>query len=146
MSRQMSSEWLYRDLSLFSIMAYDKVTGCICVKSLQWCLTVRGYGLKPARLLCPWDSPGKTLEWVAVLSSRETSQPRDQTCLSWIDSWVVYHQRHLGSSTVGLLWYNYNIVREIIICFKKYYTFLHCYCAYFCVLLIYFSLSFCQAY
>jgi len=28
-------------------------------KLLQSCLTVWPYGLQPARLLCPWDSPGK---------------------------------------------------------------------------------------
>ena len=28
-------------------------------KSLQSCLTLWPHGLKPARLLCPWDSPGK---------------------------------------------------------------------------------------
>ena len=28
-------------------------------KSLQHCLTLRCHGLWPARLLCPWDSPGK---------------------------------------------------------------------------------------
>ena len=32
------------------------------------------------RLLCPWDSPGK---WVAMPSSRGSSQPRDQTHISY---------------------------------------------------------------
>ena len=31
----------------------------VCTKSLQPRLTLRLYGLKPTRLLCPWDSPGK---------------------------------------------------------------------------------------
>ena len=31
---------------------------CIREKSLQFCLTLRPHGLKPARLLCPCDSPG----------------------------------------------------------------------------------------
>ena len=30
-----------------------------CAVSLQSCLTLQRYGLQPARLLCPWDSPGK---------------------------------------------------------------------------------------
>ena len=30
-------------------------------------------GLLPTRLLCPWDSPGKNTEWVAILSSRGSS-------------------------------------------------------------------------
>ena len=29
-------------------------------KSLQSCQTLRPFGLQPTRLLCPWDSPGKT--------------------------------------------------------------------------------------
>ena len=28
-------------------------------KSLQLCRTLQHHGLQPARLLCPWDSPGK---------------------------------------------------------------------------------------
>ena len=32
---------------------------CVCAKSLQLCLTLWPYGLWPARLLCPWGSPGK---------------------------------------------------------------------------------------
>ena len=31
----------------------------MCTRSLQSCLTVRPCELQPARLLCPWDSPGK---------------------------------------------------------------------------------------
>ena len=43
------------------------------------------YELQPARLLCPWDSPGKrTLEWVAISFSRGSSPPRDQTQVSCI--------------------------------------------------------------
>ena len=32
---------------------------CMCVKLLQSCPALGPYGLKPSRLLCPWDSPGK---------------------------------------------------------------------------------------
>ena len=32
--------------------------------------------------LCPWDFPGKTLEWAAMPSSRGSSWPRDHTCSS----------------------------------------------------------------
>ena len=52
----------------------------------QLCLTLcNPYGLKPARLLCPWDFPGKEiLEWVAFSYCKGSSQPRDQTCVSRI--------------------------------------------------------------
>ena len=39
--------------------------------------------LQPARLLCPWISPGKNqLDWVTIPFSRGSSQPRDQTPVS----------------------------------------------------------------
>ena len=31
----------------------------MCVKSYQSCLTLRPHGPQLARILCPWDSPGK---------------------------------------------------------------------------------------
>ena len=33
---------------------------CGCAMSLQSCLTLCDHGLQPTRLLCPWDSPGKS--------------------------------------------------------------------------------------
>ena len=39
-----------------------------------------GLGDGDPRLLCPWDSPARILEWVAMPSSRGLSQPRDRTC------------------------------------------------------------------
>ena len=42
------------------------------------------HGLQPARILCPQNSPGQKLKWVAVPFSRESSQPRDQTQISHI--------------------------------------------------------------
>ena len=40
--------------------------------------------LKPTGLLCPWDSPGKNMEWVAMPSSSRSSQSRDQTHVSCV--------------------------------------------------------------
>ena len=37
---------------------------------------------QPSRLLCPWDFPGKILEWAAMPSSRGSSRPKNRTCLS----------------------------------------------------------------
>ena len=36
-----------------------KVKQKVKVQVAQSCPTLRPYGLKPARRLCPWDSPGK---------------------------------------------------------------------------------------
>jgi len=41
------------------------------------------HGLQPARLLCSWNFPGKTLEWI---------QPRDWiSCISCIGRQILYH-------------------------------------------------------
>ena len=46
------------------------------VKSLQSCPTLlQSHGLHPARLHCPWDSPGNILKWVAMPSSRGFPDP-----------------------------------------------------------------------
>ena len=42
----------------------------------------------PARLLSPWDSPGK--KWVAISFSGGSSQPRNQTLVSCIGRWIPY--------------------------------------------------------
>ena len=42
------------------------------------------HGLHPARLLCPWNSPGKNTGVGAVPFSRESYQPRDQIQVSHI--------------------------------------------------------------
>ena len=39
------------------------------------------YGVQPARLLCPWASPGKNTGVVAMPSSRGSSRPRDRMSL-----------------------------------------------------------------
>ena len=42
----------------------------------------------------------RILKWVVMPSSRGSSQPKDQTCfsyVSWISRWVLYHESHLGS-------------------------------------------------
>ena len=42
------------------------------------------YGLQPARLLCPWDSPGKNTGVGCHPLLQESSQPRDQSLVSCI--------------------------------------------------------------
>ena len=39
---------------------------------------------EPARLFCPWNSPGKNTEWVAIPFSRRSSWSREQTQVSCI--------------------------------------------------------------
>ena len=57
--------------------------------------SVRPYGLQPAGLLCPWDSPGENSEVVVVPSFQGSSRPRDQTlqislASVFIGRWVLY--------------------------------------------------------
>ena len=48
-------------LTFYFVLEYSQlfhgITSCIHAQSLQSCPTVRPYGLSPARLFCPWDSP-----------------------------------------------------------------------------------------
>ena len=57
------------------------VKACVlcCAKLLQSCPTLWPHRLQPTGLLCPWDSLGRILEWVAMSSFRGSSQPRDPT-------------------------------------------------------------------
>ena len=41
--------------------------------------SVLSHRLEPTRLLCPWDLQARILKWVAMSSSKGSSQPRDQT-------------------------------------------------------------------
>ena len=54
--------------------------------------SLQPYRLGLPRLLLPWEA--RTLEWVAMPSSRGSSQPRGRTCVSCISCggrWVLYH-------------------------------------------------------
>ena len=59
----------------------------VCLCPQLCCLFVTPMDCQPT-LPCPWDFPGKRerlpLEWVALSSSRGSSQPRDQTCVSCV--------------------------------------------------------------
>ena len=57
----------------------DKLTWVLCVL-IQVCVShsvvpnsLQPHQLQPARLLYPWDSPGKDTEWVAISISRRSS-------------------------------------------------------------------------
>ena len=54
---------------------------CLCVCSVtKLCPnSVQPHGLKPARLLCPWISQARLLEWAAISFSTGSSWCRDQT-------------------------------------------------------------------
>ena len=73
-------------------------------KSLQLCLTL----CDPVDHSPPGSSvhgilQARILEWVAMPSPRGSSQPRDQTHISYVSCigrGVLYHQHHLGSPAI----------------------------------------------
>ena len=70
-------------------------------KSLQSCLTLRPHRWQPSRLLCPWDSPGKStgvgchfpLQCMKVKSESEVAQSyltlSDPTSSPWQLEWKI---------------------------------------------------------
>ena len=42
-------------------------------------------------LLCPWDFPSKNTKCIAIFFSRASSQPREQTCISFIGRQTLDH-------------------------------------------------------
>ena len=67
-----------------SMCVYTHTHICCCIVASVTSDSLQSYGLQPTRLLCPWNSPGKNLEWVVMLSSRGSSQLRDWTWVSCI--------------------------------------------------------------
>ena len=57
-----------------------------------------------SRLLCPWILQARTLEWVAMSSSRGSSQTRDRTCISCISCIGRQILYQLGHQRSPLLW------------------------------------------
>ena len=45
----------------------------------------------------------RIMEWVAISYYRGSSQPRDQTLVSYIGRWVLYQLSHWGSSKIRFL-------------------------------------------
>ena len=80
------TERLTLSLSLYSCHSVTIMCACVFCRSLMsHCL--QPHALYSTRLLCPWDSPGEKLEWIAILSSRGSSQP----CGSDIGKRILYH-------------------------------------------------------
>ena len=75
---------------------------CVCAEPLQLCLTLCG----PVDCTLPVSSIHgilQALEWVTISSSRGSSQPRDQTHVSYVSCvgrWVLYLWCQLGSPEV----------------------------------------------
>ena len=65
---------------------------CACSPMLRQCLTFcNPKDCSPPDFSLCGISQARTLEWVTTSSSRGSSQPRDQTCVSYIGKWILYH-------------------------------------------------------
>ena len=119
-AQDISQTWHSKAASsfLFAVMEYsDGYIGNQLSETFVFCFLFFHLGV-PAKSLqsCPtlWDSmdcspPGysvhrilqaRILEWVSMPSSRGSSKPRDQTCISYvfcISRQVLYLQRHMES-------------------------------------------------
>ena len=71
-------------ISIYKIMKWDSCITCACAYSLSHVWLFMTQGLQPARLLCPWDSPGKSTGVGSHSLFWGSSQPRDQTLISCI--------------------------------------------------------------
>ena len=93
MGGEFGGQWIQGYMCLLSTWNYHNIVNqwCSCLVP-QSCLT-----------LCnpmDWGPPGSSvhgisqariLEWVAISFSRGSSWPRDQTCVSCIGRWILYH-------------------------------------------------------
>ena len=83
------------------IFIFFTVQCILCAKLLQLCPTLCDIMVyRPARLLCPWDPPGKNtgLNCQALLQGIFLTQKSNLhllCLLHWQVGWVLYHQHHL---------------------------------------------------
>ena len=86
----------WKTIYTFSCMLYIHKWIIVCTQS---CLTLCG---PMARLLCPWNSPARILEWVAIPFSKGSSWSRDASAISMHGpppSWGSLLPTHLGHHT-----------------------------------------------
>ena len=73
-----------------------------CFSCVQLCVTL--WTVRPPGFSVHGILQVRILEWVAMPSSRGSSQPRDRThisCVSCIGRQVLYHYCHLGNETLA---------------------------------------------
>ena len=106
----LSSMWSHRFLCLCA---------CMHAKSLQSCLTLcNPMDCSPLVSSVHEILQARTLEWVAMPSSRGSSQPRDRTLISHISCISRQVLYHFVSATWGFLFYQLN-PGMFLSCFQK---------------------------
>ena len=78
-----------------------------CLVAKLYRTLLRSHGLQPARLLCPWNSPGKNTGVVAISFSRGSSWPRSRThvsCTGRITLPLSHPWSHVMPSVLSVAW------------------------------------------
>ena len=109
-----------REMLIWSMIACMPVGSFASVVSNSW----QPYGLWPARLLYPWDAPGKNtgVGCQALLQGifpTQGSNLRLLCFLHWPLPWSLYHQRHLGSPIhdyIRWIWYIFKSTVLLLMC------------------------------
>ena len=79
------TDWVTRIFGLFCFWLLDVMHEHVCVKLLQSCLTLwHSIDCNPPGSFVHGILQARMLEWVAMLSSRGSSRPRNQTHVSYI--------------------------------------------------------------
>ena len=71
-------KWVSQVVPIYYTMEkliYIHICMIVCVSRSVVSNYLQLHGLEPTRFLCPWDSPGKNMEWVAIPYSRGSSWP-----------------------------------------------------------------------
>ena len=86
--------------SLLTLDFFFLIEGTVCVLCSVISDSLQSYGLKSARLLSPWDSPGKNtgVGCHAFLQQIFPTQELNPGLLHWLQ--ILYHQSHQGSPSV----------------------------------------------
>ena len=90
--------WKGREPWTWQLIAVDKDVCCFVVLVAKLCLTLWDpMDFSPSSSTVHGISQARILDWVAILFSRGSSQPRDQTCISCIDRWILPSLSQQGS-------------------------------------------------
>ena len=107
-------------------------------KSLQSCsILCRPYGLQPIRLLCPWDSPARILEWIAISFSnvlyyyyinvqklrciKEISkESSEELIVLYLVLWFIFLGSSLSLSSCRIFFFFY--ILQLCVAFAQYYS------------------------
>ena len=79
---------------------HKKLCVCVLVSALSWPTLCNPTACSPPGSSAHGILQARMMEWVAISSSRASSQYRDQThvsCVSYTGRWVLYQRSHWGS-------------------------------------------------